>query len=186
MIRMGDPLRFDPTKVFFSLPLGQARDISARVANVVVAQASGGRELLDGKGNDVLRDALAHEFPRLSANDLLSVAGHVGGSAHMLAAVEWRNAGHRPGDTPEVGLTTLEGGLLIQLHATPESLPPNSVPPNGRTMRRCTSTDSCSHRTPPKMRCDDRPNCISNTKIPSTSIGRSCKPIRDNSATCTR
>ena len=41
----------------------------------------------------------------------------------MLATVEWRNAGHRPGDTPEIGLSTLEGGLLIQLHATPESLP---------------------------------------------------------------
>lgn len=41
----------------------------------------------------------------------------------MLATVEWRNAGHRPGDTPEIGLSMLEGGLLIQLHATPESLP---------------------------------------------------------------
>ena len=50
---------------------------------------------------------LSHqEFHRLSVNDLFSVAEHVGGSSHMLATVEWRNA-----------------GLLIQLHATPESLP---------------------------------------------------------------
>jgi hypothetical protein len=41
----------------------------------------------------------------------------------MLATIEWRAAGHRPGDTAEIGLSTLEGGLLIQLHASPESLP---------------------------------------------------------------
>ena len=67
MIRTGNPLRFDPATVFFSLPLGQAREISARVAAVVLTQASGGRELLDRTGNDLLRDALAHEFPHLSA-----------------------------------------------------------------------------------------------------------------------
>jgi hypothetical protein len=96
VIRMGNPLGFDLAAVFFSLPLDRAKGISARVAAVVVTQASGGRELLNEKGHEVLRDALAHEFPRLSVNDLFSVVEHVGGSAHMLAAVEWRNAGHRP------------------------------------------------------------------------------------------
>jgi hypothetical protein len=123
VIRMGNPLKLDLATVFFSLPLDRAKEIAARVAAVVVTQASGGRELLDEKGYEVLRDALAHEFPHLSVNDLFSVVEHVGGNAHMLAAVEWRNAGHRPGDTPEIGLSTLGGGLLIQLHATPESLP---------------------------------------------------------------
>ena len=123
MIRMGNPLNLDLARVFFSLPLGRAKEISARVAGAVLTQASGGRDLLGEKGHEVLRDALAQEFPRLSVNDLFSVAEHVGGSSHMLATVEWRNAGHRPGDTPEIGLSTLEGGLLIQLHATPESLP---------------------------------------------------------------
>jgi hypothetical protein len=96
VIRMGNPLRFDLAAVFFSLPLDRAKGISARVAAVVVTQASGGRELLNEKGHEVLRDALAREFPRLSVNDLFSVVEHVGGSTHMLAAVEWRNAGHRP------------------------------------------------------------------------------------------
>jgi hypothetical protein len=123
VIRAGNPLRFPPATVFFSLPLGQAREISARVAAAVVTQAPGGRELLDHTGHDALRDALAHEFPRLSINDLFSVAADIGGSAHMLSTIQWRAAGHRPGDTAEIGLSTLEGGLLIQLHASPESLP---------------------------------------------------------------
>jgi hypothetical protein len=123
VIRTGNPLRFDPATVFFSLPLDQAKEISARVAASVVTQAPGGRELLDSSGHEALRDALAHEFPRLSVNDLFNVAADIGGNAHMLATIEWRTAGHRPGDTPEIGLSTLEGGLLIQLHASPASLP---------------------------------------------------------------
>lgn len=41
----------------------------------------------------------------------------------MIATAEWRNAGHRPGDTPAIGVSALEGGLLIHLHASPESMP---------------------------------------------------------------
>ena len=123
MIRLGDPLKLHATNVFFSVPLAQARVIAARVAATVLAQRSSGNELLDGKGNEVLRAALGRELPRLSTNNLLTLAAEVNGTAHMIAAVEWRNAGHRPGDTPEVGLSTLEAGVLIHLHASPESVP---------------------------------------------------------------
>ena len=123
MIRFDSPFGFDSTKVFFALPLLQAREISTRVASEVVTRTTGGRELLDERGHEVLRDALAREFPKLSTNDLLILAAEVAGTAHMLAAVEWRNAGYRSGDTPTVGLSTLEGGLLIDLHSSPDSVP---------------------------------------------------------------
>lgn len=88
-----------------------------------MTQAAAGRELLDDRGNEVLRDALAGEFPLLSTKTILLLAAEVGGTAHMIATVQWRNGGHRPGDTPEIGLSTLNGGLMIHLHASPESLP---------------------------------------------------------------
>jgi len=127
LIRFDSPFGFDPAKVFFALPLVQAREISARVAFEVVRQATGGRELLDEGGHKGLRDALARELPKRSTNDLFLLAAEVAATAHMLATVEWRNAGHRPGDTPAVGLSTLEGGLLIHLHALPESVPARAL-----------------------------------------------------------
>lgn len=123
VIRFDSPFGFDPTKVFFALPLAQARAISARVAAVVATQASGGRELLDHRGHEILRAALARELPKLSRNNLFTVAEEVTGTAHMIATAEWVNAGHRPGDTPAIGVSALEGGLLIHLQASPESVP---------------------------------------------------------------
>jgi hypothetical protein len=123
MIRLGTPLRFEATKAFFSLPLAQAREASVRVAAAVMAQSSEVGELLDERGNEVLCVALARELPTLSKNDLFALAAEVNGTAHMIATVEWRDAGHRPGDSPAIGLSTLEGALLIHLHATPKSVP---------------------------------------------------------------
>lgn len=123
MFRFDSPSGLDPTKVFLSLSLVHASEVSARVGADVVALASGGRELLDESGHKVLRDALAREFLKHSTNDLLMLAAETIGTAHMIATVEWRNAGHRPADTPTVGLSTLEGGLLIHLHASPDSVP---------------------------------------------------------------
>lgn len=114
---------FDPATVFFSMPLKQARETASRVAAPVVAQATGAGELLNVRGQEVLCDALAGEFPSLSADALLSLAAEVVGTANMIATVQWRNAGHRPQDTPTVGPSALEGALLIHLHASPGSVP---------------------------------------------------------------
>ncbi|MDJ0314168.1 hypothetical protein [Arthrobacter sp. H35-D1] len=114
---------FDPSKNFFSLPLAQAREIASRVVVPVVAQAAETGELLNVRGHEVLRDALAGEFPSLSADGLFSLAEEVAGTACMIATVEWRKAGYRPGDSPTVGLSALAGALLIHLYASPESLP---------------------------------------------------------------
>lgn len=123
MRKVTDSSGFDPAKVFFSLPLAQAREIASRVAAPVVAQAAGAGELLNVRGQEVLCDALVGEFPSLSADELLSLAAEVTGTANMIATVQWRNAGHRPQDTPTVGQSALEGALLIHLHASPESVP---------------------------------------------------------------
>lgn len=88
MIRLGNSLKFDAPNVFFSVPLTQAREIAARVAATVVAQGSSGIELLDVKGNQVLRAALGRELPQLSTNNLLTLAAEVNRTAHMIAAVE--------------------------------------------------------------------------------------------------
>ena len=123
MIQFGNPLKFDPTRVFFSLPLGQAREASARVTAAVLAQSSGEGSLLDDEGNEVLRASLASELPRLSTNDTFTLAAEVNATAHMIAAAEWRNAGHRPGDTPQIGVSALEAAVLIHLHASAKSVP---------------------------------------------------------------
>jgi hypothetical protein len=93
------------------------------VAAPVVAQATGVGELLNVRGQEVLRNALASELPSLSAAELFRLAEEALGTANMIAAVQWRNAGHRPHDTPTVGQSALEGALLIHLHASTESVP---------------------------------------------------------------
>lgn len=123
MRKVTKPRRFDTAKVFFSVPLARAREIASRVAAPVVVQAAGVGELLDVRGQEVLRDALAGEFPNLSGDELFNLAGEVAGTANLIATVEWRNAGHSSKRSPAVGQSALEGALLIHLHASPESLP---------------------------------------------------------------
>ncbi|MGA7206244.1 MAG: hypothetical protein WBX27_16610 [Specibacter sp.] len=123
MRKVTNPGGFDPAKVFFSLRFEQAREIASRVVAPVVAQATGAGELLSVRGHEVLRDALAGEFPSLSADGLFSLAEEVTGTAYAIATVEWRNEGHRPNDSPTVSASELEGALLIHLHASPESVP---------------------------------------------------------------
>lgn len=86
--------------------------------------------MLDERGHQSLREALARELPNLSASDLLQLGAEVAGTAYKLAAAEWRAevaewraAGQRPRETPSIGPSTLTGALLIDLHAGPESLP---------------------------------------------------------------
>jgi hypothetical protein len=113
---------FDPAKIFFAIPLAQASEIASRVAAPVLAQAAGAGDLLNVSGQEVLRDALTGELPSLSAAELFRLAEEVTGTAHIIATVEWRNAGHRPEDSPTIALPALEGALLIHLHASPESV----------------------------------------------------------------
>lgn len=123
MRKVDDSSWFDPAKVFFSLPLAQARETASRLVAPVVAQAAGAGELLNVRGHEVLRDVLAGQFPSLSADELFSLAEEVSGTANMIATVEWRNAGHSPEDSPTIGQSALEGALLIHLHASPGSVP---------------------------------------------------------------
>jgi hypothetical protein len=123
MIQFGNPLKFDPTRVFFSLPLRQAREASARVTAAVVTPSSRKGGLLDDEESEVLRASLARELPRLSTNDSFTLVAEVNATAHMIAAAEWRNAGHRPGDTPEISVSVLMAAVLIHLHASAESVP---------------------------------------------------------------
>lgn len=167
---------FDPSKNFFSLPLAQVREIASRVAVPVVAQAAETGELLNVRGHEVLRDALAGEFPSLSADGLFSLADEVAGTACMIATVEWRKAGYRPGDSPTVGLSALAGALLIHLYASPSLCPPSSVSPREMNMQRSTSIPMAGHRTPRRMRCGSGLNWVENVNNPCTNIGRHCKP----------
>lgn len=123
MRQVTNPHGFSPAMVFFSMPLAQARVLASRVAAPVLALAAGADELLNVSGHEVLRNALAGEFPSLSADDLFSLAGEVIGTTRMIASVQWRNAGHRPQDSLTIGPSALEGALLIHLHASPDSLP---------------------------------------------------------------
>lgn len=123
MIQFGNPLKFDPTRVFFSLPLRQAREASARVSAALATPSSGKGGLLDIEGSEALRASLARELPRLSKNDSFTLAAEVNATAHMIAAAEWRNAGHGPSDTPEITVFALEGAVQIHLHASADSVP---------------------------------------------------------------
>lgn len=67
MIRMGNPLKFQPTKAFFSRPLPQTRTASARIAAAIVTQANEAGELLDVGGNEALRTALHANSPNFRA-----------------------------------------------------------------------------------------------------------------------
>jgi hypothetical protein len=70
-----------------------------------------------------LRAALNDELPGISDADALALANEIAATAHALAAVEWRNAGHRPVDVPEVGRSELEAAAIIHLHGSPDSEP---------------------------------------------------------------
>lgn len=176
MRKVTKPRGFDTAKVFFSVPLARAREIASRVAAPVVVQAAGVGELLDVRGQEVLRDALAGEFPSLSGDELFNLAGEVAGTANLIATVEWRNAGHSPKRSPAVGQSALEGALLIHLHASPSLCPPSFVSPRGKNMQRSTSIPISGHRTLLRTRCGSGLNWVENINNPCTSIGRHCKP----------
>lgn len=112
----------DPTRYFLLQPLEGARVAADRVA-AKVAEGSGSEDLLNARGLEALRTALKAELPRLSDADVLALANEIAATAHALATVEWRNAGHQPRDVPEVGPSALEAAVLVHLHGSPDSEP---------------------------------------------------------------
>ncbi|WP_157071516.1 hypothetical protein [Curtobacterium ammoniigenes] len=110
----------DLTRYFLLQPLDVARNAADRVTAKVIENAGTG-ELLDRPGLEVLRIALKAELPKRSSGGLLDFAGEVAGTAHAIATVEWRNAGHKPRDVPEVGPSALAGAVLVHFHGSPDS-----------------------------------------------------------------
>jgi len=141
------PSADDPTRYFLAQPLDLARSTAARVAARVAAH-SDSDELLNPSGNEALRAALNDELPEVSDADALALANEIAATAHALAAVEWRNAGHRPGDVPEVGRSELEAAAIIHFHGSPDSQPARMLANKWRTHAAMYRRDSSQAPNP--------------------------------------